>query len=66
VRVLLVGGGGREHGLARKLARRARLDRPVAAPGNPGIGAHATCVPVADTAIGDLAVLSGEKASGRR
>jgi len=52
-----VGGGGHEHALARHLARSPRLDRLVAARGNPGIGAHATCVPVADAAIGDLAVL---------
>ena len=46
MKVLLVGGGGREHALAWKL----KQDRPsidlVAAPGNPGIAALARCVPV--------------------
>ena len=45
--VLLVGSGGREHALAWKLAQSRKLTRLFAAPGSPGIGEYADCVPIA-------------------
>jgi phosphoribosylamine--glycine ligase len=46
MRVLVVGGGGREHALAWAMARSASVDEVIAAPGNPGIDEIARCVPV--------------------
>ncbi len=40
----MLGSGGREHALAWKLAQSRGLDTLYAAPGNPGIAAHATIV----------------------
>ena len=54
----MIGGGGREHALAWKLAQSPRLGALYAAPGNPGIGRVAECIPVRlddVTAVADLA-----------
>jgi phosphoribosylamine--glycine ligase len=57
VKVLVVGSGGREHALARKLAESPRLTELHAAPGNPGIAQLGSCHPVrADDAEGLLAL----------
>jgi len=51
MKILLVGGGGREHALAWKMASSTLCDRLWAAPGNPGIAQHAECVDVKATDI---------------
>jgi phosphoribosylamine--glycine ligase len=47
MRVLLVGGGGREHALAWKLRQSPLCDALYAAPGNAGIAQIAECAPIA-------------------
>ncbi|MCP9440989.1 MAG: phosphoribosylamine--glycine ligase [Nitrospira sp.] len=46
MKVLIVGGGGREHALTWKLAQSPRKPTLYCAPGNAGIEALATCVPI--------------------
>jgi len=46
MKILLVGGGGREHALAWKMSQSPLCERMWAVPGNPGIAAHAECVDI--------------------
>ena len=57
--ILVVGGGGREHALAWRLAASPSVDRVESAPGNPGTGELGPCHPVDvedPVAVADLAV----------
>lgn len=46
MKVLIVGGGGREHAIAWKVAQSKRVDKIYCAPGNAGISEIAECVPI--------------------
>lgn len=57
MRVLVVGGGGREHALAWKLSRERGVSEVLCAPGNGGIAEVARLVPVAAGDVDGLAAL---------
>lgn len=46
MKVLLIGGGGREHALAYKIAQSKKVTALYCAPGNAGIEEYAVCVPI--------------------
>lgn len=51
MKVLVVGGGGREHAVIRKLKESKHVDAIVCAPGNGGISADAECVNIKATDV---------------
>jgi phosphoribosylamine---glycine ligase len=64
VKVLIIGGGGREHALAWKIAQSPLVHKIYCAPGNPGIARHAECVPLAVDDIDGLLAFALEKQIG--
>ncbi len=62
MRVLIVGGGGREHALAWRLRRDDPSLELIAAPGNPGLASLGECVPISATDLAGLEQLARERA----
>lgn len=61
MKILIVGGGGREHAIIRKLAESPKVEKIYAAPGNGGIASLAECVPIKATEIERLADFAEEQ-----
>ena len=51
MKILVVGGGGREHAIIKKLKENETVEQIFALPGNGGIAADATCINIAATDI---------------
>lgn len=62
MKILVIGGGGREHALVWKLASSHRVSKLYCAPGNAGISQLATCVPLAATDLMGLKTFAEREA----
>lgn len=60
MKVLVVGGGGREHALIRKIKESPKVSEIACCPGNGGISYDATCYPVSATDIDGVVNLAKE------
>ena len=60
MKILVVGGGGREHAIIRSLKKNSDITEIFACPGNGGIAADATCVDIAATEIDKITAFAVE------
>ena len=54
MKILVVGGGGREHAIIKKLKENQSVETVYALPGNGGMAEDAVCVPIGATDIGKI------------
>jgi len=62
MKILVIGGGAREHALAWKLSREPDVDSVICAPGNPGIASAARCLPADVSAPRELLAIAEAQA----
>ena len=62
MKVLVIGGGGREHAIVDALSRSSKVSRIFCAPGNAGIASQAECVPIKDTDVSALLAFAVKEA----
>ena len=63
MKILVVGGGGREHAIIKKLKESKKVEKIFALPGNGGISADAECVNIKATDIGRIIRVVTEKSN---
>ena len=61
MKVLIVGGGGREHAIAYCVAKSSKVEKMYCAPGNAGIAELAECVPIGAMEFDKLVTFAEEK-----
>ena len=61
MKVLIVGGGGREHAIAYCVAKISKVEKMYCAPGNAGIAELAECVPIGAMEFDKLVTFAKEK-----
>ena len=62
MKILVVGGGGREHAIIRSLKKNPQVETIFALPGNGGIAADAVCVNIGATDIDNIVSFAAENA----
>ncbi len=62
MKILVVGGGGREHAIIKKLKENPAVEEIFALPGNGGIAADATCVNIGAKDLDGIVAFAKEKA----
>ena len=62
MKILVVGGGGREHAIIKALKKSPRVTEIFAAPGNGGIAQDAQCVPIGATDIDGIVAFAKDRA----
>ena len=53
-KVLVIGGGGREHAIVDALSRSPQVEKIYCAPGNAGVAQQAECVAIKETQVEEL------------
>ena len=61
MKVLVIGGGGREHAIIRKLKESPKVDKIYCAPGNGGIAKDAECVAISAMDLDGAVTFAKEK-----
>ena len=61
MKLLVVGGGGREHAIIKSLKKNPNVTEIFALPGNGGIAADAVCVPIGATEIDKIVAFTQEE-----